>query len=129
MRVDDDGDCLSIAGEGELVRDRATITALWSAAAKNRFPAGADDPNLVALRIRPASIEFWDAPSGKMRRLVAMARAAATGTRADIGEHGHVSPPRRAVRGIGAVLDPAQGSPWRGVMPWRPHRCEEGSEC
>lgn len=90
----DDGDYLSISGDGEVVRDRPTITGLWSAAAKPWFPAGADDPNLVALRIRPASIEYWDASSSSMRRMLAMARAVVTGTRADIGEHGHVRPPR-----------------------------------
>jgi general stress protein 26 len=89
----DDSDYLSISGDGEVVRDRATIAALWSAAAKPWFPDGPDDPDLVALRVRPASIEYWDAPSSRMRRLVAMARAVVTGTRVDLGEHGHVRPP------------------------------------
>jgi general stress protein 26 len=89
----DDADYVSLSGSGEVVRDRATIEALWSPVAKPWFPDGVDDPTLVALRVRPSDIEYWDSSSSRMLRLLAMARAVATGTHYDEGEHGKVRPP------------------------------------
>lgn len=89
----DDADYLSIAGAGEVLHERATVTALWSPMARPWFPDGPDDPALVALRIRPAAIEYWDATSSRMLRMIEMARAALTGTGTSMGEHGHVRPP------------------------------------
>jgi general stress protein 26 len=89
----DDGDWLSVSGSGEVLRDRATIDALWSPMAKPWFPDGKDDPTLVALRVRADAIEYWDAPTSRMVRLMEMARAAATGTQARMGSHGEVRPP------------------------------------
>jgi general stress protein 26 len=89
----DDADYLSVSGSGEVVRDRATIEALWSPIAKPWFPAGKDDPSLVALRVKADAIEYWDSSSSRMLRLLEMARAAVTGTRYDEGDHGHARPP------------------------------------
>ncbi|RPH45330.1 MAG: pyridoxamine 5'-phosphate oxidase [Burkholderiales bacterium] len=88
----DDADWLSVCGSGEVVRDRATIAGLWSPMARPWFPRGADDPDLVALRVRADEIEYWDASSSRMMRLLEMARAAVTGTRYDEGGHGTVDP-------------------------------------
>ena len=89
----DDADYLSVGGSGEVVRDRATIDALWTPMARPWFPEGKDDPTLVALRVRADDIEYWDSSSSRMLRLLEMARAAVTGTRDDEGEHGRVRPP------------------------------------
>ena len=90
----DDADYFSISGSGEVVRERATIEALWSPMAKPWFPAGKDDPSLVALRIRADFVEYWDSSSIRMLRLLEMARVAVTGTRYDEGDHGRVTTPR-----------------------------------
>jgi general stress protein 26 len=87
-----DADYLSVRGAGEVVRDRATIESLWSPMAKPWFPDGPQDPRLVALCVRAEDVEYWDATSSRMARLAEMGRAAITGTRANLGEHGHVRP-------------------------------------
>lgn len=89
----DDADYLSVSGSGEVVRERATIEALWSPEAKPWFPKGKDDPMLVALLVRADDVEYWDSTSSKMLRMLEMTRAAVTGTRADLGQHGHARPP------------------------------------
>lgn len=86
----DDANYLSICGSGTVVRDRATIEQLWSPAAKPWFPDGPDDPTLVALKIEPESIDYWDSSSSRMVRLMEMARAAATSTHFRNGKHGRV---------------------------------------
>ena len=89
----DDADYVSVEGAGEVVRDRATIESLWTPMAKPWFPQGKDDPSLVALCVRAVRIEYWDASSSRMVRLLEMARAAATGTTYGEGGHGTVRPP------------------------------------
>jgi general stress protein 26 len=89
----DDADWLSVSGSGEVLRERPTIEALWSPMAKPWFPGGKDDPTLVALRVRADAIEYWDANSSRMMRMLEMARAALSGQRADLGDHGEVRPP------------------------------------
>jgi general stress protein 26 len=88
-----DADYLSITGAGELVSDRATVAGLWSEQARPWFPAGPDDPSLVALRVRPERIDYWGAPSSRMVRTLQRARAAATGSQAPAAEHGRIEPP------------------------------------
>ena len=89
----DDADYVSVSGSGEVVRERATIEKLWSPMARPWFPDGVEDPTLVALRVTATDIEYWDASSSRMLRLLAMARAAVTDTRYDEGDHGKARPP------------------------------------
>ena len=78
---------VSIAGRGELHTDRKTIGRLWSAAARPWFPEGKDSPNLALLAFLPHTAEYWDAPSSKMVRMLAMAASVVAGKPIGMGDH------------------------------------------
>lgn len=78
---------VSISGSGRIVRDRQQTRALWTPWAKVWFPQGADDPDLGLLCVTIDKCEYWDAPSGQMRRLFALAKALATGDKGQLGDN------------------------------------------
>ena len=77
---------VSIAGRGRLVDDREKARELWNPM-NEVFPEGPEDPSLVVVHVEAESAEYWDGPSGKMRQLFSMARAAVTGKHSDMGEN------------------------------------------
>jgi general stress protein 26 len=85
-----DAEFLSICGAGSVVRDQDVIRELWSPRAKPWFPDGPDDPALVALKVEAESIEYWEASSSRMVRILEKARATATGTHFRGARHGRV---------------------------------------
>jgi len=78
---------VSLSGHGELVHDRERIKMLWTSFAKPWFPEGPETPNLALLKFVPHSAEYWDAPSSRMVRLLAMAASAIAGKPIGMGEH------------------------------------------
>jgi general stress protein 26 len=83
---DDDGSWFSVSGSVFIVDDRARITELWNPAAGAWFE-GADDPDLVALRVQAAELSWWDSPSSGLVRLFKIAKAALGGDADDVGDH------------------------------------------
>ena len=84
---------VSISGRGVIVRDRERAQRLWTAALKEWFPAGLDDPRLALLRVRVEAAEYWDAGTSRMvtSLLKMVAQAAMAGaTSRDTGSHGTV---------------------------------------
>jgi general stress protein 26 len=81
---------VSITGNATILRDREKARELWQPILKAYFPAGLDDPHLGLLCVRIETAEYWDSPSSKMVQLYKMTKAAATGTRPDMGEHAKV---------------------------------------
>lgn len=86
----DKGRHVSLAGQGRLVRDRALIRSMWTAAAKPWFPEGPDAPDLALLEIIPTHAEYWDGPSNMVSRALAMAASIAAGKPIGLGEHGAI---------------------------------------
>lgn len=84
---------VSIAGTAEVVHDREKARELWTPWAKAYFPRGLDDPSLALLRVEIDSAAYWDVKESRMVQLFRMARAAATGTPPDLGEHGKIDVP------------------------------------
>jgi general stress protein 26 len=82
----DDQRYLSIVAEGTVLRDPARAKVLWTESAKVWF-SGPDDPQLALLAVRPLAAEYWDAPSTKVGRALAFAKALATGDKSAVGEH------------------------------------------
>ena len=79
---------VSLSGVAALKRDPARARRLWSSEMKTWFPGGPEDPRLAMLRVRVHAAEYWDAPSGRMASLVALAKAKLTGESAgEAGEH------------------------------------------
>lgn len=83
---------VSLSGRATVLRDPERARKLWSPEVKAWFPAGPDDPHLALLRVRVHSAEYWDAPSGKMASLIALAKQKVSGASVgEIGEHQKVS--------------------------------------
>lgn len=53
---------VSVAGRARLIRERDKIKALWKSSLLEWFPKGADDPELVLLRIEVHEAEIWQSP-------------------------------------------------------------------
>jgi general stress protein 26 len=90
---DGNGRYVSLSGQAEMVRDRATIDRLWSEAWKVWFPEGKTDPSLCLIKVRAARGEFWDmGGTNKVRYLFQAAKAYVTGTepKSPEGSHGSV---------------------------------------
>lgn len=86
----DKGRHVSLAGRGRLVRDRALIHGLWTAAATPYFPDGPDAPELALLHVVATEGEYWDGPSNGVARAFALAASIAAGKPMGMGEHGPV---------------------------------------
>lgn len=85
---------VSVSGTATLERDAARAARIWHPSMKTYFPAGADDPHLVLLRVRIESAEYWDAPNNRMVQFYAFARSMITGDPPQqIGDHRHVDLP------------------------------------
>lgn len=78
---------VSVTGSATITRDRERAKELWSPVLKAWFPGGIDDPHLALLCVRIETAEYWDSTSSKMVQLFEMAKAAATGHSADLGEN------------------------------------------
>lgn len=79
VAVSGDNSWVSVAGEGEIVRDQARIDDLWSPFADAWFPGGKEDPDVGLLLVRSDSAEYWDSPGGRVASLISFVKTAATG--------------------------------------------------
>jgi len=77
---------VSVAGSAHIVDDAQKERELWNPMNKAFFD-GVDDPELVLLHVDPERAEYWDAPSGKMRQLFNLAKAAVGGGSHVTGEN------------------------------------------
>lgn len=78
---------VSVAGTADIVRDRAKIEELWSPAMKIFFPEGKDDPNLVLIRVRAESAEYWDGPGSIFGKALYLVLTAVTDNPATMADH------------------------------------------
>lgn len=77
---------VALQGSARLSEDRTRIAALWNIGAASWFD-GKDDPQVRVLEVDVARGEYWDGPSGRVGRLLQLAKAASG---ADTGEQGDV---------------------------------------
>ena len=78
---------VSVSGLASVRRDRRRIAALWTPAQRVYFPGGPDHPDLTLLRVRVATIEYWDGPASLVGRALRFAVAAATGNADATGDN------------------------------------------
>jgi general stress protein 26 len=62
---------VSVCGTCELVRSRVIASELWRPEYSRYFPGGAEDPDLILLKVTINSAEYWDADARTMRALEA----------------------------------------------------------
>lgn len=84
---------VSASGIAEVVRDRAKLEEYWKAPYKIFFPQGLDDPELVLLKIKVNTAEYWDSAATKLGRAFDFAKAYVTGDVSKLGEHAKVAVP------------------------------------
>lgn len=65
----EDGRYVSLSGTATVVKDPQRVQDLWRKRHRRWFPAGKQDPDLAALRVRIDRAEYWDEPSGQMMAL------------------------------------------------------------
>ncbi len=80
---------LVLAGTARIETDKARLKELYGATDDVWF-GGCDDPNLTAIRFKPATGHYWDSKHGKLISLLKMGAAAVTGSEANIGRHGEL---------------------------------------
>ena len=56
---------VALSGTSALVRDRATVEAMWKDIWKVWFPKGKEDPSIALIRVDVDDAEFWDNAGGK----------------------------------------------------------------
>ena len=77
---------VSLSGTAAPVEDRERVRRLWKTEWKVWFPGGADDPNLVLLKVDGHAGEYWDnSGASGLKYLIAAGRAVLTGTKPDVG--------------------------------------------
>jgi len=81
---------VSISGQSEIVTDRAKVKELWTEIYRTWFPGGADDENVVAIRVRAEHAEYWDTPNSVMVYAFGYLKAVTTGKPSRAGEIGVV---------------------------------------
>jgi general stress protein 26 len=70
---------ISIDGEAGVVEDQAKKNELWNSWVEAWLPQGADDPNVVLLKVDAHSAEYWDTPGGTVASLLSFAKSKVTG--------------------------------------------------
>jgi general stress protein 26 len=78
---------LSIAGQVEVVKDRAKMRELWNPVVEAWFPDGPETPGLVLLKVHADTAEYWDTPGGRVASVISFVKAKVTGERYDGGEN------------------------------------------
>ncbi|WP_345503844.1 pyridoxamine 5'-phosphate oxidase family protein [Pedococcus ginsenosidimutans] len=78
---------VSVSGRAEVVRDPAKNEELWNPFAEAWFAKGPKDPDVVLIRVRGESAEYWDSPGGRVASVIALVKAKVTGDKPDVGDN------------------------------------------
>lgn len=76
-----DGLWLSLAGDAEVVEDRAKLEDLWSTSVEAWFPDGPASPEVTLLKVSALSGEYWGSAGGRIATAVALVTSKVTGER------------------------------------------------
>ena len=77
---------VSVAGQASVSDDAAIKQRLFNALTKAWFPGGWQDPNLELIAVKIEHAEYWNTKESKVTQLLKIAAAAASGTKAQMGE-------------------------------------------
>jgi general stress protein 26 len=78
---------VSVSGTAEVVRDARKNEELWNSFAEAWFAKGPTDPDVVLLKVRTQSAEYWDSPGGRVASVIALVKSKVTGDKPDVGEN------------------------------------------
>lgn len=77
---------VSVAGHAGVSDDPTIKQRLFNALTKAWFPGGWQDPNLELIAVKIEHAEYWNIRESKVTQLLKVAAAAASGTKAQMGE-------------------------------------------
>lgn len=81
-----DNTYVSVAGRGEVVRDKALIDKYWNRHVAAWFPKGKDDPDTGLIKVTAEGAQYWDSTSSGMVYLFQVVKANLTGSEPNVGE-------------------------------------------
>lgn len=81
----------AVNGDTRTSREPGEVALLWSPAASAYFD-GADDPNIAVVHVSATDGQYWDAPSGRLGTLLALAKVKMTGDPDAAGDQGPITP-------------------------------------
>jgi general stress protein 26 len=81
---------VSVSGTASIVEDMAKKKAFWSPMVQAWFGSDATNPDVALVSVAIEHAEYWNVRENKATQLFEMAKAAMTGTRPNIGEHGEI---------------------------------------
>ena len=113
LSFDGSSDWLSVAGRATLVDDRALVEEMWNPVVEAWFPDGAEDPDVLLLRVDAESAEYWKAPGGRAASLLSFVKAKVTGEPLE-GEQGSVRLSAPKTRWSGPTPVSSLVRSWRG---------------
>ena len=70
---------VSINGTAAVVDDVQKKRELWNAVVEAWLPQGAEDPDVVLIRVESVSAEYWDTPGGRVASVFSFVKAKVTG--------------------------------------------------
>ena len=77
---------VSVSGTATILEDLPKKKELFNVIAKAWFD-GPEDPDLELVEVKIEEAEYWNVKENKLLQLLKMGKAAATGTRPNMGEH------------------------------------------
>jgi general stress protein 26 len=82
---------VAVMGLANVEKNAEKAKELWNVHAKGWYPEGPSDPDLMLIRVRVESAEYWDGPS-KTAYMLSLAQALLTHEKVKVktGEHGAV---------------------------------------
>lgn len=79
------GSWVSIPGDAEIVRDVDKAKELWGPGVDAWFPEGPESPDIVLVKVRADSAEYWDMPGGPVTgSLLSFVKSRVTGESYDV---------------------------------------------
>lgn len=86
-----DGNYLSVSGTASFNDNLKRKEQLFNMMNKAWFPEGAEDPDLLLIKVKPDLAEYWETSSSKLVQLFRVVKAVSTDQVYQGGEHGRVS--------------------------------------
>lgn len=80
------GRYVTIKGKASVESDRAVVRELWNVHARAWFEGGPEDPDVVLIRIKAETAEYWDGPS-KAVYLLSLLKSMTVGGQPATGDH------------------------------------------
>lgn len=77
---------VSLAGRGQIVRDRTKLAEHWSSGVDAWFPEGIDTPGVALLKVEAESAQYWEVSGGPVKTAFEVLKSRGTNQQSDLGQ-------------------------------------------